>query len=91
MYFRRSGWPVAEVPVRWSHQAGSKVRPFDYIRVLAELVTLRARAVPKGHLLVAALFLVLSVALYSAAGRRPRTATSPTPSRTRTSGSGSSR
>ncbi|MFI9774139.1 dolichyl-phosphate beta-glucosyltransferase [Streptomyces sp. NPDC051956] len=65
MYFRRSGWPVAEVPVRWSHQAGSKVRPFDYIRVLAELVTLRARAVPKARLLVAALFLVLSVALYS--------------------------
>jgi len=65
MYFRRFGWPVAEVPVRWSHQAGSKVRPFDYVRVLAELVTLRARSVPKSGLLVAAVFLVLSVALYS--------------------------
>ncbi|WP_163507033.1 dolichyl-phosphate beta-glucosyltransferase [Fodinicola acaciae] len=39
--FRRSGWPVAEVPVRWSHQPGSKVRPLDYPRVLADVVRVR--------------------------------------------------
>ncbi|MFF1420691.1 glycosyltransferase [Streptomyces sp. NPDC058280] len=42
-FFRRSGWPVTEVPVRWSHQPGSKVRPLDYGKVLLELVRLRAR------------------------------------------------
>ncbi|MEV7089346.1 dolichyl-phosphate beta-glucosyltransferase [Streptomyces sp. NPDC093085] len=41
-FFRRSGWPVTEVPVRWSHQPGSKVRPLDYGRVLLELIRLRA-------------------------------------------------
>ncbi|MFE3825967.1 glycosyltransferase [Streptomyces sp. NPDC059092] len=41
-FFRRSGWPVTEVPVRWSHQPGSKVRPLDYGRVLLELARLRA-------------------------------------------------
>ncbi|MFE2745437.1 glycosyltransferase [Streptomyces scopuliridis] len=41
-FFRRSGWPVTEVPVRWAHQPGSKVRPLDYGRVLLELVRLRA-------------------------------------------------
>jgi glycosyltransferase involved in cell wall biosynthesis len=41
-FFRRSGWPVTEVPVRWSHQPGSKVRPLDYGRVLLELVVLKA-------------------------------------------------
>ncbi|MFD7117866.1 dolichyl-phosphate beta-glucosyltransferase [Streptomyces sp. NPDC059922] len=41
-FFRRSGWPVTEVPVRWAHQRGSKVRPLDYGRVLLELVRLRA-------------------------------------------------
>ncbi|MFJ7996632.1 glycosyltransferase [Streptomyces sp. NPDC096310] len=40
-FFRRSGWPVTEVPVRWSHQPGSKVRPLDYGRVLLELARLR--------------------------------------------------
>lgn len=39
--FARFGWPVTEVPVRWAHQAGSKVRPLDYLRVLAELVQVR--------------------------------------------------
>ena len=33
-YFRRQGWAVAEVPVRWSHQEGSKVGAADYRRVL---------------------------------------------------------
>ncbi|MFJ5684853.1 dolichyl-phosphate beta-glucosyltransferase [Streptomyces sp. NPDC093099] len=41
-FFRRSGWPVTEVPVRWAHQRGSKVRPLDYGRVLLELLRLRA-------------------------------------------------
>ncbi|WP_079125423.1 dolichyl-phosphate beta-glucosyltransferase [Streptomyces lushanensis] len=41
-HFRRSGWPVTEVPVRWAHQPGSKVRPLDYGKVLLELARLRA-------------------------------------------------
>ncbi|MET7360400.1 dolichyl-phosphate beta-glucosyltransferase [Streptomyces sp. NPDC005562] len=64
-YFRRAGWPVAEVPVRWSHQEGSKVRPLDYVRVLAELTVLKARAVHRADILVGLLFLALSVTLYS--------------------------
>ncbi|MGV9884020.1 dolichyl-phosphate beta-glucosyltransferase [Streptomyces sp. NPDC003006] len=68
-YFRRAGWPVAEVPVRWSHQEGSKVRPLDYVRVLAELTLLKARAVRRtirrADVLVALLFLALSVTLYA--------------------------
>ncbi|MEU6765295.1 dolichyl-phosphate beta-glucosyltransferase [Streptomyces sp. NPDC046853] len=64
-YFRRSGWPVAEVPVRWAHQEGSKVRPFDYVKVLAELTSLKARTVRPVDLLVAALFLSMAVTLYS--------------------------
>ncbi|GAA1357881.1 dolichyl-phosphate beta-glucosyltransferase [Streptomyces beijiangensis] len=43
-YFRRQGWPVAEVPVRWSHQEGSKVGPLAYLGVLGELAKLKARA-----------------------------------------------
>ncbi|MFI6497574.1 dolichyl-phosphate beta-glucosyltransferase [Nonomuraea typhae] len=35
--FARAGWRVDEVPVRWSHRAGSKVRPQHYLRVLAEI------------------------------------------------------
>lgn len=42
-FFRRAGWRVAEVPVRWAHQEGSKVRPADYGKVLLELVRLKAR------------------------------------------------
>lgn len=41
--FHEAEWPVAEVPVRWAHQAGSKVRALDYAGVLLELVRLRAR------------------------------------------------
>lgn len=63
-FFRRAGWPVTEVPVRWSHQAGSKVRPLDYGRVLLELVRLRARAVRPVDLAVTGLFLLASVLLY---------------------------
>ncbi|MEU5578656.1 dolichyl-phosphate beta-glucosyltransferase [Streptomyces huasconensis] len=64
-YFRRAGWPVAEVPVRWSHQEGSKVRPLDYVRVLAELTALKARAVRRADLLATLCFLALSFVLYS--------------------------
>ncbi|WP_435594594.1 glycosyltransferase [Streptomyces panacea] len=62
-HFRRAGWPVTEVPVRWSHQTGSKVRPADYGRVLLELLRLRTRARPV-DLAVAGLFLLFSVLLY---------------------------
>ncbi|MFE3589518.1 glycosyltransferase [Streptomyces niveus] len=62
-HFRRAGWPVAEVPVRWSHQSGSKVRPADYGRVLLELLRLRTRLRP-ADLAVGALFLLSSVLLY---------------------------
>ncbi|WP_409234865.1 dolichyl-phosphate beta-glucosyltransferase [Streptomyces sp. PA5.6] len=70
-YFRRQGWPVAEVPVRWSHQEGSKVRPLDYVKVLAELTTLKARTVRRADVLVALLFLALSVTLYSSRWTAP--------------------
>lgn len=64
-YFRRSDWPVAEVPVHWAHQPGSKVRPFDYARVLAELAVLKVRSVRPADLLAVAAFLLMAVALYS--------------------------
>ncbi|HET6855905.1 MAG TPA: dolichyl-phosphate beta-glucosyltransferase [Streptomyces sp.] len=68
-FFRREGWPVAEVPVRWSHQEGSKVRPVDYGKVLFELVRLKARTVRRIRprrvdLAVVGLFLLGSVLLY---------------------------
>jgi dolichyl-phosphate beta-glucosyltransferase len=63
-FFRRAGWPVTEVPVSWSHQAGSKVRPLDYGKVLLELLRLRARAVRRVDLAVIGLFLLASVFLY---------------------------
>ncbi|MFF1477000.1 dolichyl-phosphate beta-glucosyltransferase [Streptomyces sp. NPDC058301] len=63
-YFRRHGWPVAEVPVRWSHQEGSKVGPADYGRVLLELVRLKARSASRANLALFALFLLSSVLLY---------------------------
>ena len=63
-HFRREGWPVAEIPVRWSHQEGSKVRPLDYGRVLLELVRLRARAVRRTDLAVVGLFLLAAFFLY---------------------------
>ncbi|MEU5899053.1 MULTISPECIES: dolichyl-phosphate beta-glucosyltransferase [Streptomyces] len=70
-YFRRAGWPVAEVPVRWSHQEGSKVRPLDYVKVLAELTSLKVRMVRRADVLVALLFLALSVFLYSSRWTAP--------------------
>lgn len=64
-YFRRAGWPVAEVPVRWSHQEGSKVRPLDYVRVLAELTALKIRAIRGADVRAALFFLVFAVVLYA--------------------------
>ncbi|MFF3847035.1 glycosyltransferase [Streptomyces sp. NPDC002328] len=64
-HFQRSGWPVAEVPVHWSHQHGSKVRPLDYPRVLRDLVRIRVRLPGPADAFAAALFLTMAVALYS--------------------------
>ncbi|MFD5749980.1 glycosyltransferase [Streptomyces sp. NPDC127033] len=74
-FFRRSGWPVTEVPVRWSHQPGSKVRPLDYGRVLLELARLRGARGPadrvrdwarrhRTDLAVAGLYVLASFFLY---------------------------
>lgn len=41
--FARFGWSVSEVPVRWAHQDGSKVRPGDYLRVLLDVFRVRRR------------------------------------------------
>jgi len=39
---RRAGLQIREIPVRWNHSAGSKVRLFqDSLRMLGEIVTLR--------------------------------------------------
>ena len=64
-HFHRAQWRVAEVPVRWSHQPGSKVRTLDYVRVLTELARLRARAPRPADLFVVTVFLLMSMALYS--------------------------
>ena len=37
----RFGWPVTEVPIRWRHRTGSKLRPIAYLRVLVEVAYLR--------------------------------------------------
>jgi dolichyl-phosphate beta-glucosyltransferase len=58
-YFRRKGWPVAEVPVRWAHQDGSKVQLLDYLRTLGELMRLNA-----GGIAVATLYVLASLFLY---------------------------
>jgi dolichyl-phosphate beta-glucosyltransferase len=42
MIGRRLGYEIAEVPIRWSHQEGSKVRLLrDGFRMLRDLITLR--------------------------------------------------
>jgi dolichyl-phosphate beta-glucosyltransferase len=64
-HFRRSGWPVVEVPVRWAHQPGSKIQPWDYARVLAELMTLKARSIRRADLLAVLAFLLMPVLLYA--------------------------
>ncbi|MFH8794197.1 dolichyl-phosphate beta-glucosyltransferase [Streptomyces sp. NPDC017941] len=65
-HFRQQGWPVAEVPVRWSHQEGSKVKATDYVRVLAEVSALRVRGLRRADLLTLALFVAFAAVLYSA-------------------------
>ncbi|WTF05821.1 glycosyltransferase family 2 protein [Streptomyces sp. NBC_01613] len=64
-HFQRADWQVAEVPVHWSHQPGSKVRSLDYVRVVTDLTRLRARALRKADLLAVLLFLLMAMALYS--------------------------
>ncbi|GLF95935.1 dolichyl-phosphate beta-glucosyltransferase [Streptomyces yaizuensis] len=63
-HFRREGWPVTEVPVRWSHRPGSKVRPLDYGRVLLELLRLRTRSLTRVDLLIVLGFLLAAFVLY---------------------------
>ncbi|WP_128802496.1 MULTISPECIES: dolichyl-phosphate beta-glucosyltransferase [unclassified Streptomyces] len=64
-HFRRAERQIAEVPVRWSHRPGSKIRALDYVRVLADLALLRARSLRPADLLAVLGFLLMSVALYS--------------------------
>ncbi|WP_190129896.1 glycosyltransferase [Streptomyces mashuensis] len=64
-FFHQRDWEVAEVPVRWAHQPGSKVRPLAYPRVLADVVRLRWRAAGPAALAVPALYLLLALFLYS--------------------------
>ncbi|MFC7305722.1 glycosyltransferase [Streptomyces monticola] len=62
-YLRRRDLPLAEVPVRWAHQEGSKVRALDYPKVLGELAALKARTVRPASLGVLGLFLLASFLL----------------------------
>ncbi|MCC3776909.1 glycosyltransferase family 2 protein [Streptomyces sp. UNOB3_S3] len=68
-YFHEQDWEVAEVPVRWAHQPGSKVRPLAYPRVLADLVRVRFRARRRtagpARFAIPALFLLLALFLYA--------------------------
>ncbi|MFE6175396.1 dolichyl-phosphate beta-glucosyltransferase [Streptomyces sp. NPDC056464] len=64
-HLRRAGLPIAEVPVRWSHQPGSKVGPLDYVRVLTEIIRIALRSLRPADLFAGFLFLLMSVALYS--------------------------
>jgi len=42
----RTGGRIVEVPVRWSHDAATKVRfPMDPIRMFADLISLRVRSI----------------------------------------------
>ncbi|AZQ36379.1 glycosyltransferase family 2 protein [Streptomyces cyaneochromogenes] len=65
-HLHRAGLPIAEVPVRWSHRPGSKVTPLDYARTLAEITRISARSLRPADLFATFLFLLMSVALYSA-------------------------
>ncbi|MCX4763769.1 glycosyltransferase family 2 protein [Streptomyces sp. NBC_01275] len=64
-HFQRSGWPVAEVPVHWSHRPGSKIRPPDYLRFLVDLARIRLPRPRPADMLAAFLFLAMAVALCS--------------------------
>ncbi|MFE7273642.1 glycosyltransferase [Streptomyces sp. NPDC057623] len=61
-HLRRAGLTVAEVPVRWSHQPGSKVGPLDYAGALTEFTRITLRP---ADVFAAFLFLLMSVALYA--------------------------
>lgn len=41
---RRLGHQVKEIPVQWVNDERSKVQPFDYIKTLGELISIRANA-----------------------------------------------
>ncbi|MCS7190876.1 MAG: hypothetical protein NZ843_04665, partial [Fimbriimonadales bacterium] len=44
-YAQRLGYPIAEVPIRWMHQEGSKVRLLrDGLRMVRDLFWLRLNA-----------------------------------------------
>ncbi|WP_171168416.1 dolichyl-phosphate beta-glucosyltransferase [Streptomyces sp. I05A-00742] len=73
-FFRRHGWEIAEVPVRWDHRPGSKLRPLAYAAVLGDLLRLRARAVRPSGPLAAVLFLLLALFLYGGLWEGPGTA-----------------
>ncbi|WP_329219590.1 glycosyltransferase family 2 protein [Streptomyces sp. NBC_01485] len=66
-HFQRADWPVAEVPVHWSHQPGSKVRPTDYLRFLRDLARIRIPVLRlrPADVLAVVLFLAMATALYS--------------------------
>ncbi|MDT3397419.1 glycosyltransferase family 2 protein [Streptomyces sp. B1866] len=66
--FRRARWSISEVPVRWAHQTGSKIRALDYARVLADLARVRLYALGErlrpADRLALTLFLLGAVWLY---------------------------
>ncbi|TDD18011.1 dolichyl-phosphate beta-glucosyltransferase [Nonomuraea diastatica] len=63
--FGERGWRVREVPVRWSHQPDSKVRPHQYLVTLGEVLRIRFQGEGAARTAwVTAVFLALSVALY---------------------------
>ncbi|KOG12145.1 dolichyl-phosphate beta-glucosyltransferase, partial [Streptomyces viridochromogenes] len=64
-HLRSAGLSVAEVPVRWSHQPGSKVGPLDYARALTEFTRIALRGLRPADVFAPFLFLLMSVALYS--------------------------
>ncbi|MEU4209672.1 dolichyl-phosphate beta-glucosyltransferase [Streptomyces sp. NPDC026206] len=63
-FFHQKDWEVAEVPVSWAHQPGSKVRPLAYPTVLADLIGIRLRAIGPVRFAVPVLFLLLAFLLY---------------------------
>ncbi|MBZ4318010.1 dolichyl-phosphate beta-glucosyltransferase [Streptomyces huiliensis] len=73
-FFRKRGWAVAEVPVRWDHRPGSKVRPPAYAAVLGDLVRLRIRAVHPAGPAVAGLYLLIALFLYAGLWAAPNAA-----------------
>ncbi|MQY09126.1 glycosyltransferase [Actinomadura macrotermitis] len=76
--FTDRGWPVAQVPVRWTHRPGTRLRPRDHLRTLAEIAAIGLRHGPprryRAGLAIAAGYLLAAVAvlahLWAAPGRR---------------------